>query len=1193
ENAVWAFDSDSGILYIYGSGPTNDYGARDNLAPWAQPDENGNTLLDSITEVRFDSHITSVGNNFLNGAENLRRIALPEDLVRIGTSAFNGAGSLERVVIPAKVTEIGASAFQKCDNLNAFIMDGSLPEITGAVIASQKRITSTKNLTVYYHASDPTWADFTASGGSSLGFHSSTVLKDLDKESVSDKIILKNAPDKIAVGDEVRVGVELDPRIATEFIWESSSPDIIQVSAAGDITAFSAGIASITVRAAGAEDISASFMVSASDEKGYSSRQPESRILDGAVSNNISNNDYSAPFPNPLTSHIMQREDGGLTIIECKNTGGRDDALIQEYDTDNKLIRSLVIENPFDAPSFFIGFCDATKYNFLVFTQNNDEEDDEKEIIRIIRYNKDWTEPMECRIKDIGATSVGYKQARMVEADKYLYFVSNRLEYFSLYPGEIAQHQSNLVYAIDMETMERDEAGIAALVSHSFNQFIAIDDDYVYTADHGDISPRSIVEYRFNNNVSSTTNLRSATALDIVVKGHGQHQNDTGVSIGGLEATGSGCILVGNSVIQSPETETSAQRNIFVSVTNRAFTDVKQVWLTDYPEGSSITPRTPQIVKVSSNVYTVMWEEKNNDTGSIVTKYTAIDQYGNPLTEIKTTDLRLSDCQPIVTKEGNVVWYVTENSKPILYQVNPYSSENIQINDVKYDFDEETGTLVVSGKGIIPDHSKPEDRPYEEYKDQIKKVIVEGEIYTIGENAFSEMGSVKEIYVESDTYDIKKNAFSGNKELEVLVLPDNLNSMGSGALTGDDKLELVVLPDTIENVDLGEIYYKPFTDVYYEGTQEKWDELTKDLYDETKAQKDIKTGVKSGQCGETAYWVYDPETKELEVYGSGEIDTKPDQEYSWSSLADQVERLDLQEGITNIPDKAFADFTKLETAVIPDTVEKIGSGAFAGNTSSDHIIIPDSVKEVDSNAFGTDSSMNPREDFTVYAPKDSPAEKYAEEKGVTFTEIDGKCGEDLAYRFDEETGKLTIVGTGDMYNYKQDELPPWNEYADKITEVELPDDITRLGDYSFWGLTKLEEITIPESVKEVGRFAVSNDPSLRDINIETTDFTEEFGSFFNNYGRERNINFSGTQEQWDNMEHNYFSEETDTITVNYVKPPEPIVTTSGTTEPGQETTTTASGSDESGQQTTSEDNNPGNPTVTTSEGDNPGTPTET
>ena len=35
-------------------------------------------------------------------------------------------------------------------------------------------------------------------------------------------------------------------------------------------------------------------------------------------------------------------------------------------------------------------FYSGTDYHFLVFGQNNLEEDDQKEVIRVVKYTKDW-----------------------------------------------------------------------------------------------------------------------------------------------------------------------------------------------------------------------------------------------------------------------------------------------------------------------------------------------------------------------------------------------------------------------------------------------------------------------------------------------------------------------------------------------------------------------------------------------------------------------------------------------------------------------------------------------------------------------------------------------------------------------------------------------------------------------------------
>ena len=48
----------------------------------------------------------------------------------------------------------------------------------------------------------------------------------------------------------------------------------------------------------------------------------------------------------------------------------------------------------------------------------------------------------------------------------------------------------------------------------------------------------------------------------------------------------------------------------------------------------------------------------------------------------KSTDLRLSDCKPILASNGDILWYVTDNTRPILYSLNPYS-EQVYLADAK------------------------------------------------------------------------------------------------------------------------------------------------------------------------------------------------------------------------------------------------------------------------------------------------------------------------------------------------------------------------------------------------------------------------------------------------------------------------------------------------------------------------------
>ena len=93
----------------------------------------------------------------------------------------------------------------------------------------------------------------------------------------------------------------------------------------------------------------------------------------------------------------------------------------------------------------------------------------------------------------------------------------------------------------------------------------------------------------------------------------------------------------------------------------------------------------------------------------------------------------------------------------------------------------------------------------------------------------------------------------------------------------------------------------------------------------------------------------------------------------------------------------------------------------------------------------------------------------------------GQCGENAYYSFDTDTGKLTISGTGAMYDYNVINDQPWYNYKDHITSVEIENGITSIGHGAFYKCTSLTSITIPDSVKSIGEDAFYNCTNITDV----------------------------------------------------------------------------------------------------------------
>lgn len=104
--------------------------------------------------------------------------------------------------------------------------------------------------------------------------------------------------------------------------------------------------------------------------------------------------------------------------------------------------------------------------------------------------------------------------------------------------------------------------------------------------------------------------------------------------------------------------------------------------------------------------------------------------------------------------------------------------------------------------------------------------------------------------------------------------------------------------------------------------------------------------------------------------------------------------------------------------------------------------------------------------------------------------LEGTCGENLTWTFDEATGKLTISGTGPMTDYTLDytystpySTAPWSDYISLITSVELTSGVTSIGHYAFYYCLKMTSITIPDSVTSIGHYAFAHCYELKSITI--------------------------------------------------------------------------------------------------------------
>lgn len=379
----------------------------------------------------------------------------------------------------------------------------------------------------------------------------------------------------------------------------------------------------------------------------------------GQVSQNIGGHNYSYNTSEVVSSYLEQKKDGTYERVEaCEG-----EVYVEQYSEDFTFVGSQKIEMPLP---LFGGYFSGENYNFLVFGQENADEDDALEILRVIKYDKDWNEQGSASISGINTTIPFWGGSlRMTETDDILYIHTCHQMYQS---DDGLNHQANMTFALNEQTMDIQQNQYtvwnisSGYVSHSFNQFILTDGTYIYRLDHGDGYPRSVVMTKCKKD--NILNSDNTTVMSIIGE---TGNNATGVSVGGFALKGNNLVTVGNSVEQSEDSyNPRGQRNIFVAVTDTGLIGTSLKWLTNYEAGDSVSLGNPYLISCDDGYY-VMWEERKSDENETLTKIAKIDAAGNQTGETYTIYARLSDCQPVLTSDNQIVWYMTSNSSPTFY----------------------------------------------------------------------------------------------------------------------------------------------------------------------------------------------------------------------------------------------------------------------------------------------------------------------------------------------------------------------------------------------------------------------------------------------------------------------------------------------------------------------------------------------
>ena len=336
------------------------------------------------------------------------------------------------------------------------------------------------------------------------------------------------------------------------------------------------------------------------------------------------------------------------------------------------------------------------------------------------------------------------------------------------------------------------------------------------------------------------------------------------------------------------------------------------------------------------------------------------------------------------------------------------------------------GKLTISGTGAMKDYNAAENLSPAYMNSDVKKVVIEDGVTSIGELAFYKCSSLTNITIPDSVTCIAYAAFHGCSSLSSITIPNSVTSIGIYAFVVCSSLTSITIPDGVTSIGYG-----AFSDcsslktisLSCKSSLKKSDFGEQaDLVSYTNQHLLTKTAAKAATCTESGnkeYWT----CKHCGKYFLSD-DTNP----------------------------ATATAVELSETVIPALKHKNAT---------------------------TRGASEPTETEPGYSgDRYCPDCDTVFEKGYTYWNEDN-----LTWKLYED-GTLTISGTGAMKDYDYYNNPsPASQKKDSVKKVVIEDGVTSIRNSAFYDCNSLTSITIPNSVTSIGAYAFSNCYYLTNITI--------------------------------------------------------------------------------------------------------------
>ena len=308
----------------------------------------------------------------------------------------------------------------------------------------------------------------------------------------------------------------------------------------------------------------------------------------------------------------------------------------------------------------------------------------------------------------------------------------------------------------------------------------------------------------------------------------------------------------------------------------------------------------------------------------------------------------------------------------------------------------------------------------------------------------------------------------------------------------------------------------------------------------------------SGNCGaegNNVTWRYDRISGTLTISGTGAMMDFGVEPMPWWDERENITAVSIGNGVTSIGNSAFHMCSNLASVTIPSGVTSIGEGAFYSCKALESVTIPNSVTSIGAYAFQDCTSLT---SVTFERPANTGSLSVGENafvnlddhyQNVPSTAAIAYSGTGSYALFDGDTEitttktagdlnglsltweastpaaqqwtngnvtatldgtKLTVAQTDGAQNGNmgtgwaaEGSADMWNDIRGTITEVEIKDGVTSIGENAFVNCSALESVTIPGSVTSIGMGAFADCSNLTSVTIPGSVTSIGYVAFYN------------------------------------------------------------------------------------------------